>query len=126
MKVEQSGWYRTRDGRFAEVVVTKLEGSNYPVAGFIEDVSFRHSWARNGSIAFDSSVLDPTDLVEYLGKERPKERKTVKMAPALFYAGGYYGVTPCLYKSEQCARSQASEFVRWLIDTHSVTVEVDE
>jgi hypothetical protein len=123
MKVTESGWYRTRDGRLAEVVVSDFKHGR-PVIGYIIGEGFYLQWALTGDC--DAVIDHADDLVEYLGKERPKQKKTVKMAPALFYFDGIYGVSTHLYKSEQQAKSQLSIFVRWLIDTHAVEVEVEE
>jgi len=126
MEVENSGWYRTRDGRLAEVVVHRSKRTSFCAVGFIEGDDESEGWTTEGlSIIYETCV---NDLIQYLGKERPAERKTVKMAPALFCINGVtYGVTSSLYKSEQHAKSQLSDFVRWLIDTPmAVDVEVQE
>lgn len=69
-KVEQSGWYRTRDGSFAEVLFNKH--IDY-VPGFFENSTIMNQWDRNGRHAFPTTPVTDPDLVEYLGKERPKE-----------------------------------------------------
>ena len=122
MKVEQSGWYKTRDGRLAEVIMMP-KSTLYKAIGVIDgDIS--RVWLENGQL--DADLSHPNDLIEYLGKERPKERKTVKMAPALYkYTDGTYAVSSYMYKSESDAKVCAG-FVRWLIDTHAVEVRVEE
>jgi len=125
MKVEHSGWYRTRDGRLAEVVISEYRG-NHPVIGYIagEDGGTR-VWSIEGE--WRLNFVSPVDLREYLGKERPKQKKTVKMAPALCKnAEGEYVITTWLYQSEERAKNNVFGFVRLLIDTHSVEVEVEE
>jgi hypothetical protein len=131
MKVTKSGWYKTRDGRLAEVVMMP-RSPLYKSVGVIDGYASQ-VWLENGELEQDKS--HPLDLIEYLGKERPKQRKTVKMAPALFKScsltnpvrkDGFF-VTDQLYSSEEHARKDFPfSLVRWLIDTHSVTVEVDE
>jgi hypothetical protein len=95
------------------------------VIGYIlGESTVTRGWTRDGQLRI--SREDTLDLVEYLGKERPKQKKTVKMAPALVrYTSGHYAVSNYFYESESEARTCAG-FVCWLIDTHSVTVEVDE
>jgi hypothetical protein len=59
----------------------------------------------------------------------PKKKK-VLMAPALRIAHGHY-ITTDLYASQKTAESPdasrflGGKFVRWLIDTHAIEVEVD-
>jgi hypothetical protein len=124
MKVEHSGFYKTRDGRLAEVVMMP-RSPLYKSVGVIDGYASQ-VWLENGELEQDKS--HPLDLVEYLGKERPKQRKTVKMAPALYkIIGGKFCISNLLFKSENDAAEFCQrEFVRWLIDTHSVLVEIDE
>jgi hypothetical protein len=128
MKVEHSGWYRTRDGRLAEVVYNPRQnfGSFSRAAhGYIEGEGCTRMWAVDGHYCDYEGPSVGADLIEYLGKERPKQKKTVKMAPALV-RGGHYAVSNYFYESESKARTGCAGFVRWLIDTHAVEVEVDE
>ena len=57
-------------------------------------------------------------------------KKTEKMAPALFTLNGIPHISERLFQSEQDARYAFNcgefGFLRWLIDTHAVEVEVDE
>jgi hypothetical protein len=126
MKIEQSGWYRTRDGRLAEVVVSNLK-IEFPVMGYITSGT-KAAWNLNGQFSIDP-ITSGYDLIEYLGKERPKERKTVKMAPAVTShdRSGFYQTTSYLYSSQEEAKNDCGiTFVRWLIDSHAVEVEVKE
>lgn len=126
-KVTESGWYRTRDGRDAEVVVSEYKGT-HPVIGHIAgEYGGTRSWTLQGLWRPDTDA--PVDLIEYLGKERPAQKKVVKMAPALTITtyDKIYAITDWLYSSEEKAREDNEEdFVRWLIDTHSVDVEVPD
>ena len=126
MKVEQSGWYKTRDGRLAEVVVSPFE-REFPVFGYVLGVD-DCTWTSCGE--FDPDTKNGSlDLVEYLGKERPKERKTVRMAPALCREkDGSYFISTAIYEDSDMAEYQENRhFVRWLIDTPmAVDVEVQE
>lgn len=68
-KVTESGWYRTRDGGLAECVVADFE-MEFPVRGYISNFN-PCAWNVYGKSARDKERK--YDLVEYLGKERPKE-----------------------------------------------------
>ena len=126
-KVTQSGWYRTRDGRLAEVVCNP-KGQDRPCLGYVEnELSFR-SWFVNGHY-HDKFPSADADLVEYLGKERPKQKKVVRMAPSLLCdQRGYYLISDHIHDSEKKARDWYKEtFVRWLIDTpYAIDVEVPD
>lgn len=120
MKVENSGWYHTRDGRLAEVVVGPK------ICGYIVGtVTCPLFWAEDGE---GESLSHKADLIEYLGKERPKQKKTIKIAPALMISYGKYCVTGNLYDSEDKAKADCGRhFVRWLVDTpYEISVEVEE
>jgi hypothetical protein len=123
MKVEHSGFYKTRDKRLAEC---SFNQQNQSLHGYIEGSSGTYSWSKAGRC---SGCNEMCDVVEYLGKERPKERKTVKMAPALYCirCDSRTFITPELYKSEQEAKNDIGKiFVRWLIDTPmAIEVEVE-
>lgn len=57
------------------------------------------------------------------------KKKIVRMAPALCKVDSEckYRVEDYLYASEQDAKKECgNEFIKWLIDTHGVDVEVDE
>jgi hypothetical protein len=124
MEVEHSGFYKTRGGDFAEVIINR-EGKP-PVVGYIVGF-FNGYWTLEGLwIDGEKSGLD---LIEYLGKERPKQRKTVKMAPALCQSvTGTRWLTDTIYASETQAKDDnAKSFVRWLIDTpYEISVEAEE
>jgi hypothetical protein len=124
MKVEHSGFYKMRDGRLAEVVMMP-KSPLYKSVGVIDGYATQ-VWLENGELEQDKS--HPLDLVEYLGKERPKEKKTVKMAPALCKGPTEtHWLTDNIYVSEEQAKDKCGScFVRWLIDTHAVLVEIDE
>ena len=126
MKVEHSGWYKTRDGRLAEVVVTQTT-SDRVLVGYIVGAGDYEVWNKAGDF-IDPSKEHGYDLIEYLGKERPKQKKTVKMAPALIKeANCEYLVTTWLFQSEERAKNNVFNFVRWLIDTPmAIEVEVEE
>lgn len=83
-KVLESGWYRTRDGREAEVVVN-LNGGKFKVVGYISGATIAQSWQDNGYCMLD--IKTQGDLVEYLGKERPKEPKKYKTTVVLYEDG---------------------------------------
>lgn len=129
-KVTESGWYRTRDGGLAECVVADFE-MEFPVRGYISNFNLC-AWNVYGKSARDKERK--YDLVEYLGKERPKQKKVVRMAPALILedpedTGGYYSVSSEIYRSEESAKNDQGHdfFVRWLIDTpYELTVEINE
>jgi len=131
MKVEQSGWYKTRDGRLAEVVVSDCVpndfGTQYPVTGYIVK-SGKFSWTLDGTHQVYGNESVNRDLVEYLGKERPKERKTVKMAPAFCSDSRGIHISRELFRSRKEADEALGPYVlRWLIDTpYEIEVEVDE
>jgi hypothetical protein len=127
MKVEHSGWYRTKNGSLAEVLI----GAR--IFGHVVNLGVSPVfWTMEGASENCSSIYN---LIEYLGKERPKQRKTVKMAPALFKScsltnpgrkDGFF-VTDQLYSSEEHARKDFPfSLVRWLIDTHAIEVGVEE
>lgn len=126
MKVEHSGFYKIRDGRLAEVVM--MPKSTMTKAVGVIDGYLTQGWLENGHA--DGDFSHPHDLIEYLGKERPKERKTVKMAPVLYIEDGdVYAISSSLYKSEESAREPyyKKSFIRWLIDTPmAIEVEVEE
>lgn len=123
-KVTESGWYRTRDGRLAEVLFNKY--IDY-VPGFFENSTILNQWDRDGRHAFPYTPVTDPDLVEYLGKERPKQNKVVRMAPALIKEGGNYFVTGYVYHSAESANLHyPKEFIRWLIDSHGIDVEVPD
>lgn len=131
--VTESGWYRTRDGRLAEVVVLPFPTpSPYPVQGYVLATDCTGAvvahWLRDGT---NGDTPRPYDLVEYLGKERPKEKKVVRMAPALLKTGSSllysHEVSFELYDSQEKAKEDyPGQFVRWLIDTpYEISVEVE-
>lgn len=96
-KVEQSGWYRTRDGRLAEVVVTGLD-SGRAVIGYIVDEDDAETWDRRGCY-LNPNIDSEHDLIEYLGKERPREKKKHKANLSLWSCGqitsaGWSGLLP--------------------------------
>lgn len=120
-KVTESGWYRTRDGWDAEVVVNS---AGYGVTGYIHPLLLLQYWHSDGSHAMNSPVTD-NDLVEYLGKERPKRKKTIKIAPALCENLDGFFISDQLFESEEKAR-RLCDFVRWLIGTpYAIEVEVE-
>tara|TARA_R110000868_G_scaffold250282_3_gene506764 strand:- start:44 stop:400 length:357 start_codon:yes stop_codon:yes gene_type:complete len=84
-KVESSGWYRTRDGRLAEVVVSNLDSSR-AVIGYIMDHDYSEEWGINGRY-LDPYLDSKIDLIEYLGKERPKQPKKFKVKARLYNNG---------------------------------------
>lgn len=119
MKIEYSGFYKTQNGRIAEVVVgPKIVGYiiDHPVCPLFWNCEGQGELSRGAS-----------DLVEYLGKERPK-KKTIKMAPVLFKDKGLYSVGKELFSHKEYARAcWGDEFVRWLIDTpYEIEIEVEE
>lgn len=83
-KVESSGWYRTRDGKLAEVVVN-LKCASLPVIGYVLDKTCGDFWRSNGHCC--DGRESPYDLVEYLGKERPKQPKKFKVKIRLYNNG---------------------------------------
>lgn len=126
-KVTESGWYRTRDGRDAEVVVNHNQNCAEPVLGYVVGGSTTRLWNLDGKYYFNHQSC--LDLVEYLGKERPKQKKVVRMAPALLkYISGDYRISVWLYESEERAKeAQGGMFIRWLIDTpYAIDVEVPD
>lgn len=122
-KVTESGWYRTSGGRDAEVVVNSEQKFVQPVIGYVVDGVVPQTWGRDGRMYknFGCSL----DLIEYLGKERPRQKKVVKMAPALCENLDGFFISDQLFDSEEKAR-KLSDFSRWLIDTHAVEVEVPD
>ena len=128
-KVESSGWYRTRDGRYAEVVVNPKVNPR-SVFGCVENEHGFRTWYINGHYHDYTAPAVSIDLVEYLGKERPKQKKVVRMAPALILEddGGYHVISREIYPTEQAAKNDHGDnFVRWLIDTpYAVEVEVPD
>jgi hypothetical protein len=128
-KVEQSGFYRTRDGRDAEVVVRKTKNAkpfDIVATGFIgEDNSNSYLWQLDGR--YYNYNEDEVDLIKYLGKERPKQKKVVRMAPVLCFNHQDYWLSDEFYESEMTARINQAFFVRWLIDTpYEISVEVPD
>lgn len=84
-KVTESGWYRTRDGRDAEVVVFPTR-QRFNVYGYIFPCPTSESWDEMGF--YDAECRQHrNDLVEYLGKERPKEPKKYKTTVVLYADG---------------------------------------
>lgn len=126
-KVTESGWYCTRDGREAEVIVFPTR-QRFNVYGYIFPCPTSESWDEMGF--YDAACRQhQNDLVEYLGKERPKQKKVVRMAPSLFrLESNRFGTSTWLYQSEEHARqAQGDSFVRWLIDTPlAIEVEVPD
>ena len=121
-KVEQSGWYETRDERIAEVVVNQ-DGGKFKVVGYVSGTTIIQTWQDNGHCMLD--IETPIDLIKYLGKERPKRKRVVKMAPVLCENLDGFFISDQLFASEEKAK-MLSDFSRWLIDTHAVEVEVEE
>jgi hypothetical protein len=68
------------------------------------------------------------DYAKYSTYTEPKPKKIVRMAPALWCCDNSYYITSEQFSSEKEARDFCceSEFVKWLIDTHGVDVEVDD
>ena len=71
------GFYRTRGGDLAEILQVdnpRLK-SSYPVRGLIGCYSV--TWTIAG-FASNTGPESQEDLIEFLGTEKPKEKKTVK------------------------------------------------
>jgi len=57
----------------------------------------------------------------------PKQKKIVRMAPALILFNNRYRIVDHLYPSEKQAKEDNGEdFRKWMIDTHAIDVEVDD
>ena len=72
------GWYRTRSGEIAEVfqVLDARFKEEYPGRGFIGKNIY--SWTKLGDFHFHDPVATSEDLIEYLGEEKPREKRMVK------------------------------------------------
>ena len=61
------------------------------------------------------------------GIYQEQNKNIVRMAPALVYIGGYYRLTDSLFANEvEPYHQYPNTFIKWLIDTHAVDVEVDD
>jgi len=71
------GWYRTRSGEIAEVfqVLDARFKEEYPGRGFIG--KHIYSWTKLGDFHYHDPVATSEDLIEYLGEDKPKEKKMV-------------------------------------------------
>lgn len=68
------GWYRTRVGELAEVVQimdARLK-SGHPAWGLLHTISF--NWTMDG-LCYYPGREEPADLIEFLGAEKPREKK---------------------------------------------------
>lgn len=131
-KVDKDGWYQCRNPEWVAHVVVAHDLMEWSVTGFIYHDNAAASvdlWHSDGRYLFTED--NQKDLITYLGTERPKQKRKVKMAPALLSRGelGYW-ITDRLYESEEQIKSELqhsqSKLIRWLIDTHALEVEVDD
>ena len=95
----------------------KTEDGNFPVVSMDIYGGF-YCHQENGVCRYDRKF----DLIE------AKEKKNiVRMAPALVYIGGYYRLTDSLFANDvEPYHQYPNTFIKWLIDTHAVDVEVDD
>ena len=92
---------------------------------------------------FEGRLLESINLSEYnpswqtfVPVERftiytePKTKKVVRMAPVLRFVDNRYFISDEVFASQDSAichyKDNSFKFVKWLIDTHGVDVEVDE
>lgn len=101
-------WSKSVDGFQATCCPIKFgDPTNYSIDGF-----------RGGGECAEDVVAEYTS---------PPKTKTVKMAPALFLDDCRYHVSGMLYANELHARQMLGRgFVRWLIDSHGIDVEVPD
>ena len=70
------GFYRTRGNEIAEVVqiMDPRLDDGYPARGFLQG---KTAWALTGDFLHPGNTTE-RDLIEYLGTEKPREKKMVK------------------------------------------------
>lgn len=105
-KVTESGWYGTRSGILAEVIVYP-EGCRDDlqfVEGYVDDM-FRHYWTESGHCeVYEDGATEENefDLVVYYGKEKPKLPKRTK------WINLYLNGKAEIYSTEDFANAAAS------------------
>jgi hypothetical protein len=114
----------------AEVWQALLDGKT------VEDSHYKYKfadgrlmWSHIGGNSWGGSERNFTTADQYYIYTEPKQKKIVRMAPALILADEYraYYVDGKLFSSEISARNyHYGKFIKWLIDTHGVDVEVDD
>lgn len=124
-RVEQSGWYRTRDGQEVECIAIWSRPCGNGFQATCLDKNEAYDVTAYGRYLINPEHEHGLDLVEYLGKHRSKQKKVVRMAPVLCKTDSEIYVSTKLFASEANAK-KCVDFVRWLIDTHSVEVEVPD
>jgi len=107
MKFEIGKFYKTRDGRKAQIFMLD-NGAGYMlgVGLHANGIWFFNQWRCDGTIYIDSDT--PLDLISEW--EEPKKPKL--LAPALAYFCGQHQVSSNLYSSEMQARNDLREMFR--------------
>ncbi len=111
----------------AEVWQALLDGKT------VEDSHYKYKfadgrlmWSHIGGNSWGCSERNFTTSDQYYIHNEPKQKKFVRMAPVLCKDIKYRWITKVLYESESTAKNDNDFFVKWLIDTHGVDVEVDD
>jgi hypothetical protein len=107
MKFEIGKFYKTRDGRKAQIFMLD-NGAGFMMGTVLQanDRWFSNHWRCDGTIYIDSD--SPDDLISEW--EEPKKPKL--MAPALAFYDNHFVVSNGLYSSEMQARNELRELFR--------------
>lgn len=96
---DKVGFYRTRDGRIAKVltIIDARLPRLYPVLGILDGEE--EKWSTAGAANYSGRALD-SDLVEYLGPTKPKQKRMVTKTVEVYMNVYQNPLNNCVYESE--------------------------
>lgn len=124
IKLEEGKYYRTRGGDKAKCIAvsTQDHGEEYGALVISDDYAYPRPYTVEGRYVSNEMEHFDDIIAEW------KEKRTVKMAPALYQSAVGTYLSYKFFESEEQARTYGStSFVRWLIGTpYEIEVEVSE
>lgn len=124
IKLEEGKYYRTRGGDKAKCIAvsTQDHGEEYGALVISDDYAYPRPYTVEGRYVANKVEHFDDIIAEW------KEKRTVKMAPALYkLTSGALCISGLIFESEDDARQRCVDFIKWLIGTpYEIEVEVEE